>query len=106
MSDRHSAEKLFNDVLHDFRVDVLPTVVESWSQVAEQDREQITRMNNFFCGLHFIVGLADTAEETVKLWNHVMLRRKHLLHQAHKGWLHFIIGAHNSVVALYNFALT
>lgn len=68
MSDRDSAEKLFNDMLHDFRADVLPTVVENWSQIAEQDRKQITRMNNFFCGLHFIVGLADPAEETVKLW--------------------------------------
>ena len=25
-------------------------------------------MNNFFCGLHFLVGLAGAAEETVKLW--------------------------------------
>ena len=25
-------------------------------------------MNNFSCGLHFVVGLADAAEETVKLW--------------------------------------
>ena len=25
-------------------------------------------MNNFFCGLHFLVGLADAAEATVKLW--------------------------------------
>ena len=25
-------------------------------------------MNNFFCGLHYIVGLADCAEETLKVW--------------------------------------
>ena len=25
-------------------------------------------MNNFFCGLHYVVGLADCAEETLKLW--------------------------------------
>lgn len=36
--------------------------------MTEVEKEQLTRMNNFFCGLHFLVGLADTAEETVKLW--------------------------------------
>lgn len=25
-------------------------------------------MNSFFCGLHFLVGLAEAAEETLKLW--------------------------------------
>ena len=25
-------------------------------------------MNNFFCGLHFLVGLADAAEATLKAW--------------------------------------
>ena len=25
-------------------------------------------MNNFFCGLHYVVGLADCAEETLKVW--------------------------------------
>ena len=68
MSDRHAAEKLFNEMLHDFTVDVLPTVVENWNQISEPEREQLTRMNNFFCGLHFLVGLADAAEEAVKLW--------------------------------------
>ena len=68
MSDRHAAEKLFNELLHDFRAEILPTVAENWNQMTEMEKEQLTRMNNFFCGLHFLVGLADTAEETVKLW--------------------------------------
>ena len=28
-------------------------------------------MNNFFCGLHYLVGLADTAEATLKLWESI-----------------------------------
>ena len=68
MSDRHAAEKLFNEMLHDFRAEILPSVAENWDQMTEMEKEQLTRMNNFFCGLHFLVGLADTAEETVKLW--------------------------------------
>ena len=31
-------------------------------------KEQLTGMNNFFCGLHFLVELADCAEATLKLW--------------------------------------
>lgn len=68
MSDRHSAEKLFNEMLGDFRAEVLPTVIKNWDRLTEVEREQFTRMNNFFCGLHFLVGLADAAEETLKLW--------------------------------------
>ena len=68
MSDRHAAEKLFNEILSDFRAEILPTVIDNWDSITEVEREQLTRMNNFFCGLHFMVGLADAAEETLKLW--------------------------------------
>ena len=68
MSDRHAAEKRFNEILSDFRTEILPTVIDHWDSIDEVEREQLTRMNNFFCGLHFLVGLADAAEETLKLW--------------------------------------
>ena len=68
MSDRHAAEKLFNEMLHDYRAGVLPTVVENWEDMSEIERQQLTRMNNFFCGLHYIVGLAECTDEALKLW--------------------------------------
>lgn len=68
MSDRHSAEKAFNQLLHDFRADILPGVAENWGELSNEEKEQLTRMNNFFCGLHFLVGLADSAEEALKQW--------------------------------------
>ena len=46
MSDRHAAEKLFNELLHDFRADILPSVAENWEQMNEMEKEQLTRMNN------------------------------------------------------------
>ena len=36
--------------------------------MTDVEREQLTRMYNLFCGLHYIVGLADSAEECLKLW--------------------------------------
>lgn len=68
MSDRHAAEKKFNAILEEYRADILPTVVENWDELSEVEHDQLTRMNNFFCGLHFLVGLADCAENTLKLW--------------------------------------
>ena len=28
----------------------------------------MTRMNNFFCGLHYLVGVAECTEEVIKIW--------------------------------------
>ena len=28
----------------------------------------VTRINNFYCGLHLLVGLADAAEAVLKAW--------------------------------------
>ena len=68
MSDRHAAEKLFNELLAEYRAEILPDVVCGWADANECERVQFTRMNNFFCGLHFIVGLAECADATLKLW--------------------------------------
>ena len=58
MSDRHAAEKLFNELLADYIAEVLPHVATGWSEARNTEKEILTRMNNFFCGLHFIVGTA------------------------------------------------
>ena len=55
-------------MLTDYHSSVLPSIVEGWNDMTELEREQVCRMNNFFCGLHFLVGLAETAEATVKQW--------------------------------------
>ncbi len=68
MSDRHAAEKLFNDLLHDYRAEILPSIVQNWNSLTEIEQEQMTNMNNFFCGLHFLIALADSAEASVKIW--------------------------------------
>lgn len=68
MSDRHSAEKLFNELLQEYRAEILPTLFEDWDEMAEFEKEQMTRMNNFFCGLHYLVGLAECTDEAIKLW--------------------------------------
>ena len=56
MSDRHSAQKLFNEILTDYRSSILPSIVEGWSDMTELEREQVCRMNNFFVGYIFLWG--------------------------------------------------
>lgn len=68
MSDRHSAEKLFNELLEEYRSEILPVITENWAKMNEIEKDQLTSMNNFFCGLHFIVGLADSTEAVLKQW--------------------------------------
>ena len=68
MSDRHAAEKLFSQLLQEYRKYVLPDVVSGWDKMSQDEKNVLTRMNNFYCGLHFIVGLADAAESVLKAW--------------------------------------
>ena len=42
-----------------------------WMDLTTEERDQIARMNNFFCGLHFLVALADVAVSTLALWESV-----------------------------------
>ena len=67
MSDRHTAEKLFNEMLHDYRSEILPDVIVNWEELSGDEKENMTRMNNFFCGLHYLVGLAECTEEVIKI---------------------------------------
>ena len=48
MSDRHAAEKLFNELLEDYRRDILPSITENWKDMTEIEKDQLTTMNNFF----------------------------------------------------------
>ena len=61
MSDRHVVEKKFNDVLEDYRRDILPTVIDTWEQMTPEEQGSISTLNNFFCGMHVVVGMADAA---------------------------------------------
>lgn len=68
MSDRHIVEKNFNQLLEDYRGCILPELVKSWDQMTLDEQTSMTTMNNFFCGMHLIVGIADVAASTLVLW--------------------------------------
>ena len=57
MSDRHIVQKSFNTLLEDYRADILPSVVQDWSKLSQAEQDQLSSLNNFFCGmsLHLVI---------------------------------------------------
>ena len=68
MSDRHIVEKKFNELLEDYRCDILPSVIESWETMTPDERSSMSTLNNFFCGMHVLVGMADAASSALLRW--------------------------------------
>jgi len=68
MSDRHIVEKNFNSLLESYRTKVLPSVIDNWAELGEDEQLSISTLNNFCGGLHFLVGMADVASSTLLQW--------------------------------------
>ncbi len=64
MSDRAATEEKFYDILEEFRSGVLPKVVDNWDNLDSNVKAGITRLNNFWCGLHTLVHAAESVNAT------------------------------------------
>lgn len=76
MSDRASTEKSFNVMLQQYRKEILPLVINNWGDLSTDERELCASMNNFYCGLHLLVGMADVAETALKKFEETYLENK------------------------------
>ena len=61
MSDRASTQIKFNELLEDYRREILPLTIENYEQLSEPKQQSLGKLCNFFCGLHALVHLAETA---------------------------------------------
>ena len=68
MSDQHIVEKKFNGLLEDYRQEILPSVVAGWDALSEEEQLNLSSLNNFFCGMHLTVGMADCVLSTLLEW--------------------------------------
>lgn len=68
MSDRHIVQKNFNCLLEEYRALILPEVITSWHDLSSEEQQSMSSLNNFFCGLHLLIGMADTAASTLLQW--------------------------------------
>ena len=67
MSDRCGVEKKFNNLFIKLRKEYLTKVVRKWSNLSNVKQESFGKVIEFFCGLHFLVGLGDQAEACLKV---------------------------------------
>ena len=58
MSDRHIVEKSFNNLLEEYRLEVLPSVIEGWENLSPNVKAKISSL---ISSMHLVVGMADTA---------------------------------------------
>lgn len=62
MSDRASTETKFN---HLSREEILPQVFTNYETMNFELQQALNRMNNFFCGLHTLVHMADVSQKAI-----------------------------------------
>ena len=48
MSDRANTEKSFNELLANYRAEILPLVVKNWEELSQKEKESMSEMYNFF----------------------------------------------------------
>ena len=65
MSDRAATEVKFNTLLNDYRETIMPTVIDIYDQMPEDERTAIGYLANFFCGLHDLIHIAEASEKAI-----------------------------------------
>ena len=72
MSDRQIIQKKFDSVFQDYRASVLPKVIENWDAINENIQCTFIKVDDFFCGFHSVVGIADQTEASLKTWDRLL----------------------------------
>ena len=74
LSDQAATQKKFNELLQDYKDQVMPMVCDKWEELDESEQLLCSKISNFFCGLHLLINFAKNAntvllkyEETVQL---------------------------------------
>ncbi|WAQ97354.1 LOW QUALITY PROTEIN: hypothetical protein MAR_030044 [Mya arenaria] len=60
-----STETKFNELLAEYRTDILPNVREKYEEMSENEKAALSRMNNFFCGHHTLMHMADVSAKSL-----------------------------------------
>ena len=67
MSDRTSTQIKFNELLEDYRANVIKeSMGAAWDNMSLEEQLVCSRLCNFFCGLHVLVHFADAASISMK----------------------------------------
>ncbi|XP_035661622.1 uncharacterized protein LOC118405900 [Branchiostoma floridae] len=73
MGDGAASQKRFNQLLEEYRQEILPHVQQNWETLTTQQQESLSKMNHMYCNLHALIGFATYADEALteletKVW--------------------------------------
>ena len=71
MADCCATPPKINNLFTKFRKELLPDIMKNWENLSNDQQQSLGNVNEFFCGLHFLVGLADQAEACLKVWKKI-----------------------------------
>ena len=66
MSDRAATEIKFNTLLQDYKTTIMPAIIENLDTMPEDEQKSVSHLANFFCGLHALIHIAETAEKAIR----------------------------------------
>lgn len=67
MFARAETEAKFNEILEEFRTDVLKEDLgENWNIKSAEEQMSISKLCNVFCSLHALVHMAETCDKVFK----------------------------------------
>ncbi|MBN3312970.1 SPIN4 protein, partial [Atractosteus spatula] len=96
IGDRASTEKKFNEILAQYRTDILPEIVDGFDDLSETDKARIGVINELFCGLHLIDGLAHQANVTLSVWERMIFGGEKV-GSVSLDWMHRTVGESGTV---------
>ena len=86
MSDRCATQKKFNNLFIEFRKNVLPHTIKNFNDLSLEQQKKMANVNQFFCGLHYLVGLADQGEACLKVWERILFKDQKVGSLCHGGY--------------------
>lgn len=66
MSDRAATQVKFNELLEQYRNEILPDTYQNYDKLSEPEQLCVSKLANFFCSLHSLVHMADACSKSLK----------------------------------------
>ena len=70
-SDRHIVNKNYFEQLKVYRASFLPKIMPNFHELSAEEVSKVVRMNQLFCGMHAIIGMANVCKDALKEFENV-----------------------------------
>ena len=70
-SDRHVVNKNYFEQLKIYRASFLPKIIPHFNELSAEEVSKVVRMNQLFCGMHAIIGMANVCKDALKEFENV-----------------------------------